>query len=167
MFESCPAVYDSMRAWLAGELEVRPKQIGHTGSPRFDSSLAAHKKGKPLGPRSDLELFVVSDALFGALCADFNAWRDDYRSGGKTDNNRDRRFWKHNVLEIPGTINRGFIIVDRIPALDQYKTAKRILRTMDDLVQKLEAAPCSPSPKEVSVRCYERWGSMVSQMSLT
>lgn len=167
-FEKCPAVYDSMRAWLAGRLEVHPKQIGLTGSARFGTSFTAKKKGQLFGPYSDLDLFVVSGALFRDLCSDFYAWRGDYRSGrAKARTKGERRHWPVNATEVPHRIrDRGLIDVFRIPSHTRYKTAQRALSTMYDLVMKLRVTPCAPSPKKASVRCYKDWDSMVGQMAL-
>ena len=167
-FEKCPAVYDSMRAWLANELGVHAKEIGLTGSARFGSSFTAKKEGRPFGPYSDLDLFVVSEALFSDLCSDFYAWREDYRAGrAKARSKGERRYWPANATEVPqGIKSRGLIDVFRIPSHTRYRTAQRALSTMYALVLKLRATPCAPSPKRASVRCYKDWDSMVGQMAL-
>ena len=56
-FQRCPAVYESMRSWLSGKLDVEAKEISLTGSARLGSSLKNENFGKPFGPESDLESF--------------------------------------------------------------------------------------------------------------
>ena len=80
-FRECPAVYESLRAWLSEELDVEAKKISLTGSARLGSSLAPKKLGKPFDPKSDLDLFVVSEKLFQSMCDDFCRWSSDYRNG--------------------------------------------------------------------------------------
>lgn len=165
-FERCPAGYDSMRVWLANELNVHPKQIGLTGSARFGSSFVGHRAGRPFGPCSDLDLFVVSKPLFRAYSANFIAWRDDFCSGMVVPSNEERVHWPDNAKRIPRNMARGFIDVGFIPARRQYKMAQRTLDTMSRLVRKLTATPCLPSPRKASVRCYEDWESLVKQVAL-
>ena len=168
-FKDCPAVYDSMRVWLADRLCIHAKQIGLTGSARLGSSFVAQKAGKPFGPSSDLDLFVISESLFAAYRADFFTWRDDFRSGRVAAHNAiEQRYWNNNVVETPRNIKRRFIDVGRrIPSRRQYKAAQQTLNAMSQLVRKLKATPRSPSPVKASVRCYEDWESFVVQMSLS
>ena len=164
-FEECPAVYDSMRAWLAVKLNIHAKQIGLTGSARFGSSFV--KVGREFGPDSDLDFFVVSDTLFGHFCSNFDTWYEDYRSCKvKPGNSSEGGYWRDNAERVPQNIRRGFIDVNRIPACPRYKTAQRTLDTMSQLVGKLKETPKSPSPEHASVRCYDGWASLVRQMSL-
>ena len=166
-FAECPAVYDSMRVWLANELSIDPKQIGLTGSARFGSSFVAYKAGRPFGPRSDLDFFLVSEALFTAYRADFCSWRDDFRSGRvKAKNAIEQGHWEDNAERVPKNIRRRFIDVKKIPARRRYRTAQRTLNLMYLLTEKLKVTLRSPSPRQASVRCYEDWGSVVEQMSI-
>lgn len=168
-FKTCPAVYDSMRVWLADQLSIHAKQIGLTGSARLGSSFVAHKAGQPFGSRSDLDLFIVSETLFVAYCADFFTWRDDFRSGRVTAHNiTEQRYWEDNAKEAPRNIKRRFIDVGRrIPSRRRYRTAQHTVNAMFQLVRKLKATPRSPSPVKASVRCYKDWESLVVQVSLS
>ena len=165
-FGQCPAVYDSMRVWLANELHVHPKQIGLTGSARFGSSFVACEAGRPFRRCSDLDFFVVSESLFNAYRADFGTWRDDFRSGKVLPTDAERRHWKSNAKRVPRNIKRGFIDVYLIPARPRYRMAQHTLDVMSRLVGKLGVTPRSPSPSKASVRCYGDWESLVNQMSL-
>lgn len=167
-FKECPAVYDSMRVWLADQLNIHAKQIGLTGSARLGSSFVAYKAGRSFGSDSDLDLFVVSETLFVAYRTDFFTWREDFRSGRvRPHNPKEQRYWKNNAREAPYNIKRRFIDVGRIPSWPRYKVAQQTLNAMFHLVQKLSATPRSPSPAKASVRCYENWGSFVEQVSLS
>lgn len=168
-FKDCPAVYDSMRVWLADRLCIHAKQIGLTGSAGLGSSFVARKAGKPFGSDSDLDLFVISETLFNAYRANFFTWRDDFRSGRVTAHHAtEQRYWENNAVEAPRNIKRRFIDVGRrIPSRRRYKAAQQTLSAMSQLVQKLKATPRSPSPVKATVRCYEDWESFVVQVSLS
>lgn len=167
-FAECPAVYDSMRVWLANELSIDPKQIGLTGSARFGSSFVPSRADKPFGPRSDLDFFLVSDALFTAYRADFCSWRDDFRSGRvKAKNAIEQGHWEDNAERVPKNIRHRFIDVKKIPARRRYRAAQRTLNLMYLLTEKLKVTLRSPSPRQASVRCYEDWGSVIKQMSMS
>ena len=167
-FAECPAVYDSMRVWLADELSIHAKQIGLTGSARFGSSFVPSRAGRPFGPCSDLDFFLVSEALFTAYRADFCSWRDDFRSGRvKAKNAIEQGYWEDNAKRVPKNIKRRFIDVKMIPAHPRYRTAQRTLDVMYVLTEKLKATPHSPSPQEASVRCYGNWESVVRQVTMS
>lgn len=168
-FKDCPAIYDSMRVWLADQLNIHAKQIGLTGSARLGSSFVPKKAAKPFGPSSDLDLFVISETLFAAYRADFFTWCDDFHSGRVAAYNAtEQRYWENNAKETPHNIKRRFIDVGRrIPSHRRYKTAQQTLNTMFQLTRKLKATPRSPSPVKASVRCYEDWESFVEQVSLS
>ena len=72
----CPAVYASMRAWLACELDVHPKEISMTGSGRLGESWVPNQLGIPFGPQSDLDLFLVSSDFFARVEEDFLRWSE-------------------------------------------------------------------------------------------
>ena len=166
-FTECPAVYDSIRIWLGHELKVHAKEIGLTGSGRHGGSLNPHKFGQPFGKNSDLDFYIVSAKLFSAYRCEFFAWRDDYVSGKvRSHNNHEEGYWKENARWVPVNIKRGFIDVNRIPALDQYITAQSTLDLMSQLVKKLSNTPYSPSLPKASIRCYENWSSLIDQVSI-
>ena len=130
----------------------------------------ARKAGRPFGPGSDLDLFVISETLFAAYRADFFTWRDDFRSGRVCASNaKEQGYWEENAEKAPANIKRGFIDVGlRIPSHLRYKTAQQTLDAMSKLVEKLKKTPRSPlTVKKATVRCYECWGAFVAQESLS
>lgn len=80
-FKDAPALYESVRAWLGVRLDVDPKEIHLTGSARIGQSLAPRKIGTSFGSHSDLDLFVVSQALFDRIKTDFNSWSFQFEGG--------------------------------------------------------------------------------------
>lgn len=98
-FRNCPAIYESVRSWLSTRLDVHAKEINLTGSARLGSSIAPGKIGKPFDDASDLDLFIVSEVLFGRLKEDFLRWSFDLESGAaKPRNDREAGFWADNSV---------------------------------------------------------------------
>jgi hypothetical protein len=81
-FFTSPAIYEDMRGWLASRLNVHPKEVTLIGSARLGYSLAPPPNfGRPFGPRSDLDLSIVSADLFKRVTLAFSSFAVDYRAG--------------------------------------------------------------------------------------
>ena len=162
-FQGCPAVYESMRSWLSGKLDVEAKEISLTGSARLGSSLKNENFGNPFGPKSDLDLFIVSEKLFQSMCDDFLRWSSDFQNGNILPNNkREKKCWKNNNDRGPDLIKRGFMDSWMIPTRGDYDS-KEIHQTMFELHEKLKATENAPIISEASLRCYKSWKSYERQ----
>lgn len=166
-FKDCPAVYESVRAWMASRLDVDPKEINLTGSARLGQSLAPQKMGKPFGEGSDLDIFIISEGLFNKLKNDFNEWSFDYESNSlKASNPREEGFWNNNLHRCPKNLARGFIDSNVIPNHQKYTHARNVAQTMYLLKEKLDVTETAPKICHASVRCYKSWESYVRQVAL-
>lgn len=166
-FKECPGIYEVIRTWLSGRLEVEAKSINLAGSARLGSSLAPHKRGKSFDNNSDLDIFVVSEGLFKRVCSDFQLWSYEFEAGiTQAPNDAVRDIWQENNNRGPKLIQRGFIDSKMIPNLEQFATAKNISRTMWLLVEKLNITPNAPKTKRASVRCYDSWKAFIRQTAL-
>lgn len=122
-FKECPGVYESVRTWLSGWLRVAAKEISITGSARLGESLSPKQAGKPFDEKSDLDFFVVSNALFEKLREDFQSWSFDFESGkARPTNDREAYFWRLNNSRGPNLIQRGFLDSRIIPNRQSYAT---------------------------------------------
>ena len=167
VFCICPAIYDSIRCWIADRLEVKAKEIGLVGSAQLGKSFDPHKLGAPfIDNKSDLDFFIISDNLFAKLKEDFGRWSYDFKGGRLTANNHERRFWKSNLKRSLNNIHQGFIDANTIPSFPEYPTAKKIQETMELLIRRLKNTEDAPNPKKASIRCYTSWDSFVQQKSL-
>jgi hypothetical protein len=166
-FKDCPAIYESLREWLALRLDVDPKDVSITGSARIGQSLAPSKLGKQFDETSDLDIFIVNEKLFDRLKADYLVWSDEYESHRvMPSNNREATFWKDNLYRCPKNIARGFIDTKLIPNYEKYQMVRRVEQTTFLLKGKLAATEYAPNVSHVSVRCYKSWSSYVNQISL-
>lgn len=138
-FSECPAVFEVLRGWLATRLDVDPKEISLTGSARIGSSISPGKQGKRFSPTSDLDLFVVSEKLFGQLREEFNKWTYEFDGGLiQASNPREHAFWKDNAARGSGLLARWFIDQKMIPNRPNYPIVKNISQGMWLLTEKLK-----------------------------
>ena len=166
-FAECPAIFEVLRGWLATRLDVDPKEISLTGSARIGSSISPGKRGTKFSPSSDLDLFVVSETLFGKLRDEFNHWTYEFDGGiVKAANSREHAFWKENAVRGIGLLARGVIDQKMIPNLPNYPTVKSISQGMWLLTEKLRLTEGAPTPKYASIRCYRSWNHAIQQISL-
>ena len=139
VFCICPAIYDSLRCWIAERLEVKAKEIGLVGSAQLGKSLDPRKLGTPfIDSKSDLDFFIISGNLFAKLKDDFERWSYDFKCGRLIADNRERRFWESNLKRSSNNIFKGFIDANTIPSFPEYPTAKKIQKTMELLILRLK-----------------------------
>lgn len=167
-FRKTPALYEVIRVWLGNRLDVEPKEIHLCGSARIGQSLAPNKIGKVFGEHSDLDLFVVSESLFGQVRTDFNKWSYDFETGQvNPGNEKERMFWVENNSRGHKNLQRGFLDSIIVPNRTAYPAITNISQTMWLLKEKLDITEDAPSIKSASVRCYKNWGSYVRQIVLS
>ena len=156
-----------MRSWLSVKLDVDPKEISLTGSARLGSSLAPKKLGQSYSDTSDLDLFIVSEGMFGQLCDEFTGWSSSFKSGDiSPKNNRELSFWKDNNKRGPKVIQRGFLDQKMIPNRKAYPLTCKISHVMWQVVEKFKEIPEAPQPSKASIRCYSSWAAFVQQISV-
>ena len=166
-FRKCPAIYESVRSWLSATLGVHAKEIGLVGSARIGASLNPRKFGKSFSCNSDLDLFIVSEVLFGKLTEEFHRWSLAFESGTITANNpTEEKCWRNNQKIVPRNIEDGFINSRFIPNREPYPTTRRIEQCMFLLPDKLKRTHNAPKPYKADVRCYKSWDRFVMQNSL-
>jgi hypothetical protein len=164
-FRDRPAVYESVRSWLAARLNVDPKEITLIGSARVGQSLSPSQLGRPFSPESDLDLTIVSSDLFGRIVREFNTWAYDYESDAVTPaNDRERKFWDDHLQRGSVLINRGFLDSKMVPLRVPYVLAREISQTMYLLCNKLASTPGAPVVGRADVRIYKDWGAFVRQV---
>ena len=167
-FRGQPALYESVRSWLAAKLDVNPKEVNLTGSARIGQALNPSKHGTPFGEHSDLDIFVVSESLFGKIASDFNKWSFDFECGKELPSNeREREFWRANNERGPNLIRRGFLDSYIVPNRHNYLATKNIAQTMFLLKGKLDITAGAPRVKSASIRCYKDWASFINQMIIS
>lgn len=169
IFQAQPMLYEQMREWFGGLLEVDPKEIIAIGSARLGYSLAPGEGyGREFEEQvSDLDLSVVSSELLRKLHRAFECWERDYRAGRvEPKNHGERHYWPRNLEHIPRTLERGFIDPHLIPSRTEYPDVVRVLNSCWLLKKRLEVTPDAPRVAKVSVRVYTDWPRLVDQVAL-
>lgn len=157
-FKAKPALYETVRGWLAIRLDVDPKEIHLTGSARIGQSLSPTKIGTAFGDHSDLDIFIVSNNMFERMKVDFNRWSYEFEGGlVQPSNDREKGFWVDNNQRGPKLIHRGFLDSKIVPNREAYPTIKNISQTMWLLKGKLDVTDNAPRVKSASVRYYRDW----------
>lgn len=167
-FRTCPSVYEDIRGWLSSRLQVHPKEITLIGSARIGYSLAPPPEfGRPFGDKSDLDLSVISRALFDRLVSAFAAFSDDYKKGTVLPRNeRERELWSANLVFGERNIPRGFFDANKVPNFDRYPVAQQVNQAMWALLKKLEVTVGAPKVRRASTRVYRDWQSFILRVSL-
>ena len=168
-FRECPALYEEVRNWLAGGLELDPKEISMGGSGRLGYSLRPERWGDEYDPgSSDLDVFAVSDRLFDELREDFDHWSSDFDDGTIVPSSKGERLhWPANRQEGPRNIDSGFLDSWRVPNRTAYPNFSKTNDRLAGLRAKLRKTDAGPKPsKKLTLRCYRDWRSFERQLSL-
>jgi hypothetical protein len=168
-FRDRPAIYEAIRAWLGARLTVCPKDITLLGSARIGYSLAPPPDyGRIFNSESDLDLSVVSQALFEELAKSFNQWAGDYSDRSIAPHGSWEQYcWDENLRGGPNQLTRGFLDANKIPTWHRYPIAQTVSQTMWLLKQKLEITGGAPKIKRASIRVYNSWRALVAQVSFS
>ena len=167
-FRDRPAVFEALRAWLGEHLTVCPKEITLIGSARIGFSLASPPKyGRPFNEESDLDLSVVSSRLFKEFSDSFERWKADYTTEFvQPRNQKERKYWDHNIDLIPRNLSKGFVDAKKLPNLSRYPIAQSVSQALYILKRKLEITEGAPKVRDASIRVYNSWQTLVAQATL-
>jgi len=167
-FKDRPGLYESLRRWLAAQLDIQAKEITLVGSGRQGFCLSPGKNiGRPFGKHSDLDLTAICPRLFGILVGTFERWNRDYTIGAISPrNDLERKHWDENKESVPIGIKRGFIDPHKIPNWNRYREAQMVAQTMYVAHEKLKNTLDAPAVRRLSIRVYHDWDSFIRQMAL-
>jgi len=167
-FTSAPAIYEDLRGWLASQLSVHAKEVTVVGSARMGYSLKPEPDfGRQFGPRSDLDLGVISKDLFARVASAYEEFSSDLRSGKIAPrSDRERSDWDENVKFGIRNIPRGFFDPDKIPTFNRYPVVQQVGQSMWMLKKKLDVTPGAPQVRKASIRVYRDWQSLIDNKSL-
>jgi hypothetical protein len=165
-FSTCPALYEELRAWLAGQIGVHPKEITLVGSGRVGYSLVPRSFGRPFQGKSDLDFVVVSSRLFLLAEGVFAAFADDLKKGVIAPRHEtESLYWKENLEFAKRNAPLGFLDANKVPTLNRYPAAQRLNNSMALLVRRLDATKDAPKVRKASLRVYKDWPSFIERLS--
>lgn len=158
-FESCPALYEEIRSWLAPQLDTEPKNITLVGSARLGYSLKPGDAwGRAFGAHSDIDLSVVCPLLFGRLVTEFEHFALDYQEGRIHPRNpAELVYWKENLSVVPRGISRGAIDPRKIPTWNLFPWSQKTGTALWRVNKRVAATANAPKVRKISVRVYRNW----------
>jgi hypothetical protein len=160
-FQAVPALFESVRVWLAKRVAVHPKDITLIGSGRIGFCMDDQNYGRPFGPHRDLDFSIISGTLFESMRSNFERWRADFTAQKVfPKNSKQAGFWADNLKRLPHNLANGF--VDPYKIYNHYHDLDQV---MWQLKTKLAATPQAPVCK-ASVRVYRDWEAFVRQQQV-
>lgn len=164
-FQMRPAVYETLREWLAEQLSVHPKEITLIGSGRIGFSLSPYHPWRSFSSTSDLDFSVISKPLLERLASEFESWARDYDGGDLSSvRGRSTRNWRGNLNFGRKNIPRGFMDADKIPRLDRYPLAQLCGESMYRVQLAVSSSNLGLHPKKASIRVYRDWDVFISRV---
>ncbi|XOB40664.1 MAG: biosynthetic peptidoglycan transglycosylase [Candidatus Nealsonbacteria bacterium] len=163
-FQKSSLFYENLREFIASSLKIHPKNVVLVGSARLGYSLAPQKYGQLMHKRSDLDLAIISSYLFEDAVKVFYKWKKDFMvSRVNPVSNREKKYWKRNLDEIPKNIERGFLDTIKIP--NKYVFFSDIAKLCDSVKNEINKFSDSEVSKinKVSIRVYKNWHAFFIQ----
>jgi hypothetical protein len=163
-FKHSPILYEIVRGWLGSELGVHPKLVTMVGSGRLGFAFDPASYGRPFSEHSDLDITVISEALFPRLAQLFYAWMNDIATNSvHARHAQEELLWTENLKVIQKTLGRGFIDENKLPARDRYPLVQHIRQRMFLLKEKLAISKSGFVVTGASIRIYRDWPSFFKQ----
>lgn len=164
-FTEKSAYYEAMRDALSSRLGISHKSISLTGSARVGFSLAPDKFLRPYDKESsDLDLFIVSDELFGRISNEIEQWMVIV-ADLPAPPPRHARYWRGNVEALTKKVRQGYLDTWLIPNIDMCRTSQQVNSSLFHVDRIMSAIEGAPTIKGNGVRIYKDWDSAIRQIS--
>lgn len=144
VFRDTPADYDALRDHLGAQMNIPRENLTIIGSGKIGFSLAPDRFGVPFGEHSDVDVLVVSEALFDSIWLDLLRLPRSYfarlsrRNKTQIHNHVEQiywgRMWPNDLVRVSraaGAWVGAFRSLSRNPRLARYETSGRLYRTWD------------------------------------
>lgn len=164
-FKDRPIKYHVFRKKLANSLNIRPSDIGLTGSARVGFSLSPCKfLNNYDSSSSDLDLFLVNQKLFDKIWTEIATWLNN-RTLYKDITKGPNRFLFANIENLSSQIGRGFLDSWKVPNIAAHPETKKL---HDELYKIGIYAENKGFPKiGGGIRIYKSWDAAVNQISFS
>lgn len=134
-----PEEYFKLRSTVAENFQLHPNDVLVVGSGKLGFSIAPHKRYRPFGDYSDLDVVIVSESFFDIV------WRDLHRYSAKGG------YWeKHD--EFKKYLFDGWIRPDKLPPDQNFDFARRWWRFFNQLSSSREY-----SAGRITGAIYQGW----------
>lgn len=170
-FSDMPVTYQMVRRLVGNKLGIPARDVGLSGSGKIGFSLSPHKNMSDFDKNgSDLDLFVISAALFQELSIEFNEGVNIVSQNTIGLKEKELYFFNINCREVPITLRKGFVDTNRIPyhpTLYSGRKAKKCYLTAKSIVDALRDDPHRWQLKKSSIRVYNDWSSAIHQKKIS
>lgn len=131
--------YFQLRQEIAKKFHVHPNEVLVVGSAKLGFSIAPNKKYRHFGEKSDIDVVIVSDALFSQV------WSTVYS------------FWRDNIIwdteeEFKKYLFRGWIRPDKLPPSNKFNFSKDWWEFFREIT-----ASGQFGPYKISGALYKNW----------
>lgn len=149
-FSSEPYLWEAVREWIAKKYNLSPRQIGLAGSAQIGFSTHPRKAfARFQKDGSDLDIYIVSEALFKTLEQEALLFIKRQRTAEKSD-------FLQQADTIERIIKRGYVDIHHIPAKrEHYPYCARLKNDASILIDKLGLSGFRLKPSHF--RVYADW----------
>lgn len=167
VFKDIPLLYEQIIQYLSDLLSIESESIKLIGSAKTGFSVSPLPSyGKIFSEKSDLDFTIINEAVFGALCKEYEAWKAAYiRNDILPRSGKEKIYWDENVVLLKKNINRGFIDTYKIPNREICPITQKINNAMYLIVSKLDEFYHIKVSK-ASVRVYKSYDLFRQQLKL-
>lgn len=150
-FAARPMLWEAIREWVAGRLNVHAREVGLSGSAQSGFSVKQSKAGAPFDPQSsDLDLFVVNPRYFARIEGEARKFLTRSNTGAS---------YQDQVKTVGRQLGLGFIDLNQIPANhEHYPTLASARNDASILTDRLRLHGFSLKPSHF--RIYKDWGAL-------
>ena len=167
-FRDEPLLWESIRTFISGRLQLSPSNIGIVGSGRLGFSPSIEKFGAPFSDKSDLDLVLVDQRLFESCRKDALRFISDVAEGKTISNNeRQRGFWIESINDtLPRGLRNSYIQPKMIPSIDdKYPKCAQLNNEASIVFERLRSAH-NKVLGSVSFRVYENWEAFAKRLKV-
>lgn len=151
-FSTSPYLWEAVREWVARRHSLSPRQIGLAGSAQIGFSTNPLKAYAPFNKAgSDLDLYIVSDALFEKLEREAVQFISRQESAVKSD-------FIEQANTTKRTLKRGYVDLQHIPAVhERYPFSANLRNDASIIIDKLQLSGYCLKPSHF--RVYRDWNA--------
>lgn len=167
VFRDIPLLYEQIIQYLSDLLSIESGSVKLIGSAKTGFSVSPSPNyGKIFTENSDLDFTIINEAVFGALCKEYEAWKAAYiRNDILPRSGKEKKYWDDNIVLLERNIGRGFIDTYKIPNREMCPITKNINNAMYLIPLKLDEY-YNIKVSKASARVYKSYNLFRQQLKL-
>lgn len=167
VFRDIPLLYEQIIQYLSDLLSIESGSVKLIGSAKTGFSVSPSPNyGKIFTENSDLDFTIINEAVFGALCKEYEAWKAAYiRNDILPRSGKEKKYCDDNIVLLERNIGRGFIDTYKIPNREMCPITKNINNAMYLIPLKLDEY-YNIKVSKASARVYKSYNLFRQQLKL-